>query len=191
MRSFWIVAGTALAVSGCQSPEEKRAAETGEIEVTNASMEQITGLTEAARTKTQLQPGIWQTALEVASADLSGLPESQREGQLAAIKKVERSATGCRTAKELKPLDLASVEKLAGACTFPRYIQKGGKMDVEIHCGEGAAKTVLVAAGTYGPTGYDVTIDQTTGTPGAAEYLGLKLRAKGTRTGECAPKAAG
>lgn len=191
MRSFWIVAGAALALSGCQSADEKRAAETGEIEVSNASMEQITGLTEAARAKTQLQPGVWQTALEVVSADISGLPESQREGQLQAIKKLERSATGCRSAKELKPLDLASIEKLAGVCTFPRYIQKAGKMDVEIHCGEGAGKTVLVAAGTYGPAGYDVTIDQTTGAPGAAEYLGLKLRAKGTRTGACTPKAAG
>jgi hypothetical protein len=191
MRSFWIVAGAALALSGCQSPEEKRAAETGEIDVANASLDQVAGLAEAARSKSGQRPGMWQTAFEVVSADLSALPESERDGQFGAIKQLEHSSTVCRTARELKPLDLDNIQKLAGACVFPHYVQKNGRIDAEIHCGEGASKTVLVASGAYGPTAYDLTIDQTTGTPGAADYLGLKLRAKGTRTGNCTPKPAG
>jgi hypothetical protein len=192
MRAYLLAVGAALALSGCQSAEQKRAAETGEIEVSNGSMEQITALTKAARPKSKLQPGLWHTELRVVSADLSAFPVGEaRDAQLAAIKGQERTATGCRTADDLKPFDIDNLEKVAGTCTFPRYLQKGGKLDVQISCGDGATKTVMVATGTLGPTGYDVTIDQTSGTPGAAGYLGLKLEAKGSRTGNCIAKAAG
>ena len=192
MRAYWLVAGAALALSACQSAEEKRAAATGEIEAANATMEEVTALTKAARPKSQLQPGIWQTQLRVVSTDLSAYPEGPaRDAQLAAIKSQERSATGCRSVADLKPFDIGNIEKVAGTCVFPRYIQKGGKLDVEIQCGEGATRTVMLATGALSPTGYDVTIDQHTGTPGAPGYLGLKLQAKGTRVAACQPKAAG
>lgn len=192
MRGYLWIVGAALALSGCQSAEEKRAAETGEIEAANATMAEIAELTKAARPKTNLQPGRWQTELTVVSADLRAFPEGPtRDAQLAAIQGQERTSTGCRTADELKPFDIDNIEKVAGACVFPRYVQKGGKLDVEIHCGEGAAKTVMIATGTLSPSGYDVTIDQQTGAQGAPGYLGLKLQAKGTRTGACQPKAKG
>jgi hypothetical protein len=168
-----------------------RHAATGEVRLSNATMEQVTRVTAAARTKTSMEAGRWETALRLVSADLS-LPEGpERENQLKAIREQERSATGCRTADELKPLDFASLEKLAGQCTIPRYIQADGKVDVEIHCGEGAAKTVLVATGALSRTGFDVTIDQVTGTRGAQDYLAMKLQATGKRLGDCPviPKA--
>lgn len=192
MRAYWLVAGAALTLSACQSAEEKRAAATGEIEAANATMEEINVLTKAARPKSKLEPGIWQTELRVLSTDLSAYPEgAARDAQLTAIKGQERTATGCRSANDLKPFDIDNLEKVAGTCVFPRYIQKGGKLDVEIQCGEGATRTVMIATGTLTPAGYDVTIDQHSGTPGAEGYLGLKLQAKGTRTGSCQPKAAG
>ena len=192
MRAYLLAASAALVLSGCQSAEEKRAAETGEFEAVNATMEQVTDLAKAARPKSTLRPGAWQTELRVLSSDLSAFPEgAERDGQRTAIKALERASAGCRTADELKPLDIDNLEKVAGACVFPRYIQKGGKLDVEIHCGEGAARTVMVASGAFTPTGYDVTIDQHTGTAGAPGYLGLRMQAKGTRVAACQAKAAG
>lgn len=192
MRAYFLVAAAAFVLAGCQSAEEKRAAETGEVRLSNASMEQVADLTKAARPKTLMQPGQWRTELHVVSADLSSFPEgATRDEQMEAIKTQERTADGCRTANDLKPLDIDNLEQVAGKCVFPRYNQAGGKLDVEIHCGEGAAKTVLVAAGTLSNTAYDVTIDQATGTRGAPGYLGLRLRAKGTRTGNCIAKPAG
>jgi hypothetical protein len=124
------------------------------------------------------------------SADLSAFPEGpKRDAQLKAIKGQEREANGCRTADDLKPFDIDNLEKVAGTCVFPRYNQAGGRLDIEIHCGEGAQKTRLLVSGTLSKTAYDVTIDQTTGAPGAANYLGLKLRATGSRTGNCVAKA--
>jgi len=187
MRAYFLVA--ALALAGCQSADERQAAATGEIRLTNASMADVARLTKAARAKSLLQPGQWQTEMHIVSADLSAYPEGPaRNEQMEAIKQQERSAQGCRTPDELKPLDIDNLEQIAGNCTFPRYIQAGGKIDVEIHCGEGAAATVLTAAGTLSKTGYDVTIQQTAGTRGAANYLGLILNAKGTRTGNCVAK---
>ncbi|RYE02993.1 MAG: DUF3617 family protein [Sphingomonadales bacterium] len=187
MRAYFLVA--ALALAGCQSADEQQAAATGEVRLTNASMADVARLTKAARAKSLLQPGQWQTELHVVSADLSAYHEGpERDGQMEAIKKQERSAQGCRTADDLKPLDIDNLEQIAGSCTFPHYIQAGGKLDVEIHCGEGASATVLTAVGSLSKTGYDVTIQQTAGAKGTASYLGLILNAKGARTGNCVAK---
>jgi hypothetical protein len=187
MRAYFL--GAVLALAGCQPADEKAAAATGELQLTNASMEDVARLTKAARAKTLLQPGQWRTALHLVSADLSAFPEGpKREAQLAAIKRQERETSGCRTADDLKPFDIDNLEQVAGTCVFPRYNQTGGKLDIEIHCGEGAQRTRLLVSGTLSRTGYDVTIDQITGAPGAANYLGLKLRATGSRTGNCVAK---
>lgn len=189
MRAIFLTAVAALTLTGCQAADEKAAAATGEFKLTNASMEDVTRLTKAARAKTVMQPGLWRTGLTVVSADLSAFPEGpKRDAQMAAIKDQERNATGCRTADDLKPFDIGNLEEVAGKCVFPRYIQEGGKLDVEIQCGEGANKTVMLATGTLSQTGYGVTIDQTTGVKGAGNYLGMQLHAAGNRTGNCAAK---
>lgn len=188
MRAYVLAGLVALSLTGCQSADEELAAETGEVKLTNASMKDVDRLIKAARAKTAMQPGQWNTELRVASVDLSGLPEASRGEQMEAIKGQEKSANGCRTADDLKPFDISNLEQVAGSCTFPRYIQSGGKLDVEVHCGEGAAKSVLIGTGTLSKTGYDVTIQQTTGTKGSAGYLGLILHAKGSRTGNCIAK---
>jgi hypothetical protein len=189
MRAYFLAAGAALALAGCQSADEKQAAATGEIKLSNASMKDVARLTKAARAKTVMQPGEWHTALHVVATDLSAYPEGpKRDAQMAAIKEQERDAAGCRTADDLKPFDIDNLEQVAGSCTFPHYIQAGGKLDAEIQCGEGATNTVLIAKGTLSPTGYDVTIQQVSGAKGAANYLGLTLQAKGERTGNCVAK---
>jgi cell division protein FtsL len=191
MRAYFLAAAALLALAGCQSADEKAAAETGELKLANASMADVSRLSKAARAKTQMQPGQWRTAMTVVSADLSAFPEGPaRDAQMQAIRAQEQSSSGCRTSDQLKPLDFESMEKVAGKCVFPRYIQAGGKLDVEIHCGEGASKSVILAAGTISPTGFDVMIDQKSGVAGAANYLAVRLHAKGERTGNCTPKPA-
>ena len=185
-----LLALTALALSACQSAEEKRAAETGEIDATDATTEEVSTLIKAAQPKAAMTPGKWTLALRVASTDLSGLPASARAAQEQAIKGLERASTACRTKDELKPIDLSQLEKVAGSCTYPRYQSKGGKLDAVIACKkEGAPDTVLHASGTTGPNGFDVTLDQKTGSPGQAGYIALTLRATGKRVGAC-PAAA-
>ncbi len=187
MRAAVLPIAAALVLAGCQSAAEKRAAETGEIELTNATTAEVSGVAKAARKKTEMQPGEWETTMQVVTADLSGYPAgADRDAQLAAVKRQERHATKCQTAADLKPLDIDNLEKVAGTCTFPHYVQKGGKLDVEIHCGQpGGPQTVVLANGTMGKTGFDVVIDQKSGTQGQSGYAAIRLRATGRRIGLC------
>lgn len=177
----------AIALAGCQSAAEKRAAETGEIEAANASMAEISSLTKAARPKVDMQPGQWDIGMQVVSADLSAFPEGpERDAQMAAVKRQERHGVKCQTAADLKPIDIENLEKVAGTCTFPRYVQKGGKLDVEIHCAQpGGPTTVVLANGTMSKTAFDVTIDQTSGAKGQPGYAAIRMRAQGKRLGLC------
>ena len=186
MRGCFLVATAALLLAGCQSAAEKKAAETGEIETTNASTEEVSKLIKAAQPKAAMSPGKWTLGLQVVTSDLSAFPPATRGAQEKAIKALERKSTACRTKDELKPIDLSQLEKVAGTCTYPRYQSKGGKLDAVIACKkDGAPDTVLHASGSTGANAFDVTLDQKTGAPGQAGYLALTLKATGKRVGTC------
>jgi hypothetical protein len=183
-RAFLFLAGLTLA--GCQSAAEKHAAETGEIEASNASLDDLSGLLKAAKEKTAMRPGMWQTESQLVTSDLSGLPEENRAEMLATLKRQERSVARCAKADELKTLDFKNLEQAGAQCTVPRYVAKGGKVDGEIHCELNGKAIVLKEQGSLTPTGYDVTVDQATGQPGQDGYITYRLHYRGKRLGECA-----
>lgn len=174
-----------LALAGCQSAAERRAAQTGEIDVTNASTDEVAGLIKAAQSHAPMQPGKWRFRSDVLAADLSGLPEAQRAPTQAALEKQKIDRTSCRTAKELKPVDLDALTRVAGACTFERYTARGGRIDAQLACTQGATTTRIGLQGTSGATGFDVAIDQQTGRPGTPGAMSIRMRARGERIGDC------
>lgn len=187
MRAILLVG--ALALAGCQSAAERQAAATGEFEAHNASMKEVSALSRAAHSKMLMQPGTWDSGMQVISADFTDGPG--KADQLAAVRKQERHAVKCQTASDLKPLDIENLEKVAGSCTFPRFVQKGGKLDVEIQCTQASgAKTTLLYAGTMGKDAYDVTVDQKTGVKGQPDYAAIRMRVYGRRLGLCQGKPA-
>lgn len=185
MRFCLLLAVPALALAGCQSAAEKHASETGEIEASNASMAEVSGLTRAAQKKHAMQPGLWETAMKVESSDFSMLPADQQAAQADALARQERAATKCAKASDLKTLDIENLEKVAGQCTFPHFVQKGGKLDVEISCTQNGVTTHVTQKGSMSATGYDVVVDQTAGTAGQPGYAAFRLHATGRRIGEC------
>jgi hypothetical protein len=190
MRAIWALAMIVPALSACQSAEEKRAAETGEIEVTNAPTDQVSKLIKAAAPKTAVKPGLWKAELRIEAVDTG--PGSDQAQQLALAKRLERDATECKTAEQLKPFDIEKLEKAAGKCTFIRYVAKGGKVDAKIQCSKpNAPATAILINGTSSATGFDVTIDNQTGAAGQPGYSLVKMRSIGTRVGECPVSAKG
>jgi hypothetical protein len=186
MRTTLMLGIATLALSACQSADEKRAAETGQIEVTNGSAAEVSKLMKAAQPKLAMKPGEWRFQLAVLGAETEAGPLAEGDPKLATLKQQERTVAGCREAKDLKPIDLDQLQKAAGECSFPRYSLTGGKLDAEIECKQPNGATMRMAAkGTTGPDAFAVTLDQRSGTPGQAGYLALKLRATGTRLGEC------
>ena len=186
MRATIVLGIATLALSACQSADEKRAAETGQIEASNASAAEVSKLMKAAQPKLAMKPGEWRFQLAVLGAESAEGPLAEGDPKLAALKQQERTVAGCREAKDLKPIDLEQLEKAAGECRFPRYTLAGGKLDAEIECKQPSGSAMrMTAKGTTGPDAFAVTLDQRSGTPGQADYLALKLRATGTRLGEC------
>jgi hypothetical protein len=190
MRATIVLAATALALAGCQSAEEKRAAETGEIEVTNAPTDQVSKLIKAAAPKTAVKPGLWKATLRIEAVDVG--PGADNARQLELAKGLERDATECKTAEQLKPFDIEKLEKAAGKCTFIRYMAKGGKVDAKVQCTKpNAPATAILINGTSSTTGFDVTTENKTGVSGQPGYSLLRMRTTGTRIGECPAQAKG
>jgi hypothetical protein len=190
MRAIIVLGAAALALSACQSAEEKRAAETGEIEVTNAKTEQVAKLIKAAAAKTAVKPGLWKAELRIESVDVGPGADSARQLELA--KRLERGATECKTAEQLKPFDIEKLEKAAGKCTFIRYVAKGGTVDAKIQCSRpNAPATAILINGSTSATAFDVTVENRTGAAGQPGYSLVKMHSTGTRVGECATPAKG
>lgn len=186
MRATIVVGLAALALAGCQSEAEKRAAETGEIQATNATAGEVAGLMRAAAEKRAMKPGEWRLQVQVVSAETSEGPMAADDPKMALLKGQERNVAGCREAKDLKPLDLDQLEKVAGECRFAHYTLTGGKLDAAFECTQtNGNKMAMTARGTTAPERFDVTLDQKSGTPGSENYVALELRATGTRLGEC------
>lgn len=183
MRATLLLATAAFTLAACQSAEERRAAETGEVEVRDAPSDEVTALIKAAATKNPIQPGMWKAEMQVLDADLGG---EAGQATLAMLKRFQRDTTSCRTADNLKAFDVAALEKLAGACTFGRYVAKGGKVDAQVTCQrENGPVTQVAIQGTTTPTAFDVVTTQQTGQPGAEGYAKVRLRASGRRIGDC------
>lgn len=188
MKMRAILLAGVFALAGCQSAAERQAAATGEIEVSNASMQEVSGLTRAARTQQVMQPGNWESGTELIAADFG--PGPQHEAQMAAAAKIPRHAVKCQSASDLAPVDVSTLEKIGGSCVFPRFVQKGGRIDVQIECTKDGAKTALSYKGTMGKDGYDVAVEQNSGAPGQPGYAAVKMRVYGKRLGQCAGKPA-
>ncbi|WP_448662152.1 DUF3617 domain-containing protein [Sphingomonas sp. CJ20] len=186
MRTTMLLSATALLLAGCQSAAEKQAAETGEIHVTDVDTDQVSRLIKAARAKTAVQPGQWRQQIRILSADIDAdTPEAQK-AQQDAIQRQSQDTTACRTEKDLKPLDLEKLEKVAGTCRFARYDLAKGRINADLTCKkEGSLATRILAAGTSTPTGFDILLEQQSGTKGAPGFVAFKVQAKGTRLGAC------
>lgn len=185
MRACLLPVLAAFALAGCQSAAEKQAAATGEIHAANASTKEVAGLIKAAAEKNAAQPGLWQASLKIDAVDLGGAGDDA--AQLQAAKALERDSRECRSADQLKPVDVTKLEQAAGGeCVFERYDMAGGRIDAQVVCRKGQGRETHVAIhGTTSPTGFDVATENRSGKPGERGYALIKLRSSGKRLGAC------
>lgn len=183
MRAYFLMTVAALALAGCQSEAEKRAAATGEVEAANASAAEVSGLVKAAAAKNKIEPGKWQVSLKIDKVETASGDTDQA---LKLAKALERDTAECRTSEQLKPFDVSKLEKVAGTCTFARMVAKGGKVDADVTCKrDGAPDTHILISGTTSPTGFDVRTENRTGTPGQPGYSLVQMSTRGKRLGGC------
>ncbi len=162
-----------------------------DVELTNASLEDVAKATAAAET---LTPGQWATVTEIVSVDAPGA-DGQSKAVINAISKGmvgKKSATEhCLTPEQAKRPDAGMFAgKTGGSCRFDRFALSGGTMDATVHCGTpgGRGDMVMAMKGKYGGESYALASEMTmSGMPGPASGRGMTIRAtsKGTRTGAC------
>lgn len=180
IRASKIIIASALALTACGQ---------GEVDLKNASVEDVT---KAAANAQTLTPGQWSMTAKVVSVDLPGMP-----GQAAAMKdQMTKALIGRQTVSEncvtpeqaKKPPAAMLAGGDAGDCTFDKYAMAGGKMDATLSCKQptgGEMKMSMV-----GPFGGDSFALDTTmqiaapGMPGDTPMT-IKTMMTGKRNGEC------
>lgn len=188
MRVVWTA--TALMLAGCGTGEttQETAGRTGEVSLTNASVEEVGRQISAAR-QVRFQPGEWETRVEVLDIQLAGVPEgaAARLGQ--ALKAQAQSATRhCLTAEDAnKP----QAEMLTGGvnnrCRFRRFSMSDGRMQGKLVCagGPGGGEMTIETDGRFTATSFAMQSALQTGSGGAAPAMTMKMQVNGRRLGAC------
>lgn len=162
---------------------------TGDVELKNASVEDVVKATANAQT---LTPGQWSTTTEVVSVDLPGLPAQTA----AAMKDQMTNAIGrqtvsenCVTPEQAKtpPAELLAGSN-AGDCRFGKYAMAGGTLDATLSCKPAAGgEMTMTMAGPFSGDSFalDATMQVAPPGVGSGKAMTIKTRMTGKRNGEC------
>jgi hypothetical protein len=154
------------------------------VVLTNASPEEVAQKAGAVA-PARLQPGQWETTVEIAQVDMPGMPAAVRD-QMKSSTTQKQSVTTCITPEQAaKPQADVLAGNTGGRCTYRNYAMAGGKIDATLVCaGPGNGETVQTISGTFTETAFSVTSDlKTAGGPG--ETMSMKSKTSGRRIGEC------
>jgi Protein of unknown function (DUF3617) len=180
MRTNVMMIGSALALAACSQ---------GDVELKNASVEDVVKATANAQT---LNPGQWATTTEVVSVDLPGMP-----GQSAAMKdQMTKALIGRQTVSEncVTPEQAKTppAEMLAGGgsgdCRFDKYAMAGGKMDATLVCKPAAGGEMsMQMAGPFSGDSFALDATMQVAAPGmpGGKPMTIKTKMTGKRSGEC------
>ncbi|AOH85522.1 hypothetical protein AWL63_17850 [Sphingomonas panacis] len=164
------------------------------VKAENAS---VADVAEATKNAVKLEPGKWETAVEILSVDGPGVPPEMATAMKQQMKaqKVETCLTPEQAEKP--PQDMFGAAK---NCTYEKFEMGGGKMSGTLVCkgapGMPAGEMRASMSGNFASTSYDITSESTMNMPAApgGAATGGKVTTKthvtGKRIGACdAPKA--
>lgn len=186
MRLTILAAGALLPLAACGGPStEESARRSGDIQLENASMEEVAKQTLAAGEKTRSDPGQWENSYQLLALDITGVPENVAGPMKAELGKPPKVVSLCKKAEDSQAIDITKLSPMQRGCTFPKYVMAGGKIDAKMECQGPYGAVRMTIAGTQSKTAYDVTIEQTQQMPGQPKESRMKIRLTGKRTGDC------
>ncbi|WP_176484589.1 DUF3617 domain-containing protein [Sphingomonas spermidinifaciens] len=187
MRRLALIALVSLAGCGGESTRES-AARTGEIDVSNASVEEVAAQTKAAGAQMRFDPGQWRTTIEVIEAEVPGLPP-----QMAEVMKKQMlqksTVSSCMTPEQAANPNEDLFAGKSGNCRFDRFTMKDGKVDAAMTCagdGSGAGAAKILMTGTFDKTRFEMENRIEATGAGARQAMKMRSRVTGERTGDCA-----
>jgi hypothetical protein len=164
-----------LALAGC----DKKASETvtttanGTTTVTSS-----TGAQPMSAASLGLQPGKWQTTIEITDLKIANAPA----GMPAMPKPAPTTVTTCMTPEQASKGPGELLKNAKADCSMTRNVYEGGKMDVAMTCKLPTGTMSSKTTGTYSPT--EMTSDaevEMTGKMSMTE----KVHTSAKRIGEC------
>ncbi|MES2059383.1 MAG: DUF3617 domain-containing protein [Pseudomonadota bacterium] len=125
----------------------------------------------------QIQPGKWETRIEILDVKMPGGPP----GVAAAMKGKPRVVTACVTPEQAAqgPRDAMKADP---KCKFSRYSMANGRISSQLVCIRPRGTMTMTSQGSYTPTSYS-TIGQGVMTGKAA--MTITTRTNGRRLGPC------
>lgn len=175
-------------LAGCDSGPE--------VDVTNASVEEVANQVRAADGGTSngdgfIRAGLWSTKVTLAEFDMPDMPAQVREQMQARMTRVQDHQT-CLSADEVrKPKE----DFFAGAnksCRYDHFRMGDGKIDARMRCAADGMSQQMEMSGTYSPDSYRMSM--TTRAQAEASPMGpmtMKMNVESTRIGDCAKEQAG
>ncbi len=159
------------------------AACSGDIDLTNASIEEVASATASLE---KPAAGQWKTDTRLVSFD-AGADKTPMAAAMRDQVGDTSTTEACLTEEEAaKPL-FGDLSTAAGAnCRFRRFTLKGEQLDAEMACRNAGGETLTVSQkGHYSPNAVDLTATVRRGGV-AAQAGGMVTRITAKRTGDCA-----
>ena len=179
MRSVLVIAGVAMLAACSKGPQ---------INEKNASVSEVANKVRAAAgDQGFVDPGKWETTVNVLDVDIPGMPAEMAAQMKQTMGKMqEHNFTSCLTEADVKR---PKEDFFAGSnkdCRYDHFTMSGGKIDAALRCegkGEDGAMTMTIN-GSYSRDSYEATMamDVAGGREG-----GMKIRShsRSHRVGQC------
>ena len=182
------IGAAALLLASCGGGEstEQSAAATGEVNLRNASLEEVAKQAEAASGATKLEPGQWETKVEVSDIEMPGVPAGVAETIKGTMKGAANTTIkNCITPEEAERPQGRVFGGASDQCRYETFEMRGGRMNARMVCQDansGGGMT-MTSAGTFTATSFAINNDMEM--KGGAQAMTMKARVTGTRLGEC------
>lgn len=186
-----VIAPLILMLPACGGGDEttaEQAAETGEVELTNASPGEVAKQAQASGAM-RLNPGQWETTVEVVDSEVPGMPKGGPHSQaLGMMREARTTVSNCVTPQEAENPESSVFTGSNGQCRYERFSMAGGRIEGTLSCRgqDGGGDMRMTTAGTFSDTAF--ALDNAMETRmGGVEGAVMKMKAKvsGKRIGDC------
>lgn len=180
MKTILCVIACALPLAACNKGPE--------INEKNASVAEVAQkVREAAGTQSMIDPGRWETKVNLLDVDIPGMPPQMATQMKQTMSKMqEHNFASCLTEEDVRRPKEDFFAGNSKDCRYDHFTMSGGKIDAALRCEgkrEGGAMTMTIN-GSYSRDSYEATtaIDVAGGHEG-----GMKMRShsESHRVGQC------
>lgn len=183
----FVIAPMVLMLVACGGGETtvEQAADSGEVELANASPSEIAKQAKASGAM-RLNPGEWETTVEVVDIEVPGMPKGGPHSQaLGMMREAKTTVTNCVTQEEAENPESGVFTGSNGQCRYERFSMASGRIEGTLNClgQDGGGTMRMTTAGTFSDTAF--ALDNAMETRLGESVMKMKAKVSGKRIGDC------